>query len=221
MKVDYQKFKGERHTLCQEEVILLPSRAMFWVEKKSLLIADLHIGKGAHFRKNGIALPSNINNDNLWRLAGLLLDTKAERLILLGDLFHSAFNDEWHAFADMLDNFPKLKTILVKGNHDILDQKVWDNANIYVVEEWCEGPFVMCHEPSEEIDERGYRLCGHIHPAVRLLGAGRQSLKLPCFWFSEHQGVFPTFGYFTGSVAVQPGKKDVVFVVTEESVLRI
>ncbi|MBI1267460.1 MAG: ligase-associated DNA damage response endonuclease PdeM [Cryomorphaceae bacterium] len=221
MKVDYQKFKGVRHWLCGEEVILLPYRALFWVEKKSLLIADLHIGKGAHFRKNGVALPLDINNDNLWRLAGLLLDTKADRLILLGDLFHSSFNDEWHAFVDMLDNFPKLKTVLVKGNHDILDQELWDNAKIDVVEELCEEPFVMCHEPSMVVDERGYRLCGHIHPAVRLLGAGRQSLKLPCFWFSEHQGVFPTFGYFTGSVTVQPGKKDVVFVVTDESVLRI
>lgn len=221
MTVDYQKLKGEQFNLCGEEVILLPSRALFWIKKKSLLIADLHIGKGAHFRKNGIALPSNINNDNLWRLAGLLLDTKAERLILLGDLFHSVYNDEWLAFTDMLDNFPNLKTILIKGNHDVLDHDVWDKAKITVVDELIESPFVMVHEPDNEKDSRGYRLCGHIHPAVRLHGTGRQSLKLPCFWFSESEGVFPTFGYFTGSVVVQPNKNDVVFVITDESVFRI
>lgn len=221
MNVHYQKINGERFILQGEDVILLPSRALYWVQKKSLLIADLHIGKGAHFRKNGIALPANVNNDNLYRLAGLLVDLKVERLIVLGDLFHSSLNDEWDAFADMLNNFPNLKTMLVRGNHDILDNDAWQLANIDVVDEWIEHPFVFTHEPVNTQDERGYRLCGHIHPAVVLTGNARQSLRLPCFWFSDFQGIFPTFGYFTGSVPIKPKKSDAVYVVTDDSVLRI
>ena len=34
---------------------LHPSGAAFWVE--TLLLADVHLGKVAHFRKNGIAVP--------------------------------------------------------------------------------------------------------------------------------------------------------------------
>ena len=37
--------------------ILHPSGAIFWLEKKTLFLADVHLGKVAHFRKNGIAVP--------------------------------------------------------------------------------------------------------------------------------------------------------------------
>ena len=36
---------------------LHPSGALYWEEKKTLMLADVHLGKVAHFRKNGIAVP--------------------------------------------------------------------------------------------------------------------------------------------------------------------
>ena len=43
-------FAGEQLTLNQY-------RSIFWDKEKSLILSDLHLGKTAHFRKNGIALP--------------------------------------------------------------------------------------------------------------------------------------------------------------------
>ena len=39
-------------------LILHPSGAVYWEEKQTLLLADVHLGKVAHFRKNGISVPS-------------------------------------------------------------------------------------------------------------------------------------------------------------------
>jgi metallophosphoesterase superfamily enzyme len=36
---------------------LLIQKAIFWQEKQTLLIGDLHLGKITHFRKEGIAIP--------------------------------------------------------------------------------------------------------------------------------------------------------------------
>jgi metallophosphoesterase superfamily enzyme len=37
--------------------VLHPSGGVYWKEKQTWLLADIHLGKVAHFRKNGIAVP--------------------------------------------------------------------------------------------------------------------------------------------------------------------
>lgn len=207
-------FKGEQLLLC-------PGRALWWEAKKMLLVSDVHLGKAAHFRKNGIALPQQTNTDNLYRLADLLIDFKPETLLLLGDLFHSEINAEWDVFEDFLQNFPLVATVLVKGNHDILPDEVFTSAGLKVVEEWDEGPFRFVHEPLVDPDGDRYYIAGHIHPAVVLQGAARQRLRLPCFWWGPNQAVMPAFGYFTGSHRVKPRKGDHVQVIAENSVLEV
>ena len=41
----------------QQNFVLLSSGAIYWIEKATLMLADPHLGKIAHFRKNGIAVP--------------------------------------------------------------------------------------------------------------------------------------------------------------------
>jgi metallophosphoesterase superfamily enzyme len=64
-------------------------------------------------------------------------------------------------------------------------------------------------------------LHGHIHPAVKLRGKGRQRLKLPCFFFAKDYGVMPSFGDFTGSFALSPTGSDQVYAIAENQVLKI
>jgi metallophosphoesterase superfamily enzyme len=68
---------------------LLPNKAMFWPKMKALLIADLHLGKINHFRKSGIALPSKANDRNIEMLVELIHQVRPDRVLCLGDLFHS------------------------------------------------------------------------------------------------------------------------------------
>ena len=44
----------------QQRIKLLPEGAAYWVNTKSLLIADAHLGKIAHFRKNGCRPPKSV-----------------------------------------------------------------------------------------------------------------------------------------------------------------
>ena len=199
---------------------LLPQKAAFWKERSTLIVSDLHLGKAGHFRKHGIAVPGQANAENLWHLSGLLMEHKPDRLLLLGDLFHSDYNHEWESFTDMLGNFPDLSTELVLGNHDVLPRSAFESEGIVCHDALSEGGIYFTHEPCEPVEyAKGYNLCGHIHPAIILRGKGRQSLRLPVFWFGSKGGVLPAFGYFTGMHVVRPAKTDKVFAVTSEDVM--
>ena len=67
----------------------------------------------------------------------------------------------------------------------------------------------------------GYVFCGHIHPGVNLSGRGRQSITLPCFAFSNNQVILPSFGMFTGKVAILSQQNDKIFAVLKYKVIAI
>lgn len=205
------KLEGERF-------LLLKERAAMWVEQEALLIADLHIGKVSHFRKNGIPVPSIAEKNNLWRLADIMLNQRPKKVIFLGDLFHSALNASWADFVDFLEAFPNTEYFLVKGNHDILPDKTFIDAGLKVMEQLEMGPFLFTHDATET---NLYNIHGHIHPGVNLSGVGRQRLNLPCFYFGESTGIFPSFGDFTGLYRIKPVKNDRVFVSTKEEVVQV
>lgn len=213
------------HNILGEKLTLLPEKAIFWEKAATILIADLHLGKITHFRKAGIGLPAEAEQDNLERLAQLLLDYPCKRVLLLGDLFHSDYNEEWPKFKQFLSQFPELSFVLVRGNHDILHAEDYLCKNLSVVDELGEGPFIFTHiplpAPSAAHPTHNYNVCGHIHPGVMLRGKGMQSMKLPCFHFSKHCLVLPAFGTFTGTAKIKPHKTDDVFVITEHQVVKV
>ena len=115
--------------------------------------------------------------------------------------------------------FPNIAFELVLGNHDILEENLVSKNGIEVHQELYRlGPFAFSHYP---IDSVGYCLCGHIHPGVRLVGNSKQSLRLPCFYFGEHQGILPAFGTFTGTTLIRPEEGDRVFVVSEDQIREV
>jgi metallophosphoesterase superfamily enzyme len=73
----------------------------------------------------------------------------------------------------------------------------------------------------DEFPEHLYNLAGHIHPGVNLVGRGRQSLTLPCFYFGSRQGFLPAFGMFTGLARIAPKKDDKVFVVADNKIMLV
>ena len=59
---------------------LLPEKAIWWKEKNTLLISDVHLGKISHFRKEGIAIPTGAINENFIRLDHLIEKFNCERI---------------------------------------------------------------------------------------------------------------------------------------------
>lgn len=203
-----------------EKLFLLPEKAIYWATKKMLLIADLHLGKSAHFRKNGIAVPNQAEQKNWLLLHKLFKEYEPERVCFLGDLFHSTHNKEWEVFGELIESYPNIDFELVQGNHDILLPELYEKLGFKVHPSLLEEPFLLTHEPLEE-EGLYYNLAGHIHPGVQLNGKGNQRHRTACFYFGKNGGILPAFGSFTGLYNIKPKKADQVFVVANETVIAL
>ncbi|MDE3177705.1 MAG: DEAD/DEAH box helicase, partial [Pseudomonadota bacterium] len=74
---------------------LLPQRAVWRAETRTLFVADVHIGKAAAFRAAGLAAPAGTTRENLARLDALIDALAPRALVALGDLFHA--REAWRA----------------------------------------------------------------------------------------------------------------------------
>jgi len=197
--------------LAGESLVLLPERALWWPRMSLLAIADLHLGKGDHFRRAGIALPKGGTAHDLDRLDALLAQTRPTRLLVLGDLLHAAVNDaHWRdAWLRWRDGQRALSVELVGGNHDRALAARPARAEALGIHlhgaALSFAPFLFVHDPAHGADAEGYRLGGHLHPVVRLPGVPR----LPAFLFGETAGVLPAFTAFAGGWRVdrEPGTR--------------
>ena len=209
------------HAVAGEDLLLHPSKAAFWERKSRLLLADVHLGKAGHFRRAGIPVPQAVAGKTLKHLKDCIDSFSPQEVWILGDLFHSYKNYEWKLWEDFLRSFPEVGFTLIPGNHDRFASLPPPNTSWAVREKVVEDPpFVFSHEPLEIVSPY-YNIYGHIHPAVRMSGAGRQSLRLPCFWFQKHRAVLPAIGDFTGMYDISPTPEDQVYVVCENHVLPV
>ena len=205
-------------TINNNTFVLHCSGAMYWVEKRMLLISDVHLGKISHFRKYGSALPGRAMYQNFVKLDAAVEYFNPEGICFLGDLFHSTLNNEWNLFTEWVERI-QLPIVLVAGNHDIIPPQKYEELGITVVSEWTIDGFLLTHDPQER--ENFYTFSGHIHPSIVLEGKGRQFLKLPCFFRMPNQLILPAFGEFTGTYVMEPKEEDKVYVITKEDVVEV
>ena len=157
----------------------------------------------------------------LHRLREQMKALQPSRVLLLGDLFHSDINREWEPFAGLCEEFQSVEWVLVQGNHDMIPEVLLRESGIRQIARLDEGPFTFTHDPADLAADFGYHVCGHVHPGIRLAGAGRQRLRLRCFHFSDKQTVMPAYGAFTGMHTIDPAKQDRVFAMTGEAVIEV
>lgn len=191
---------------------------MLWEEKQMLLISDVHLGKISHFRKYGSAVPQNAIAENFERLTRVVDHFQPEKICFLGDLFHSSLNLEWDLFENWMQDI-SAEVMLVVGNHDIISALKYESLGIKIYLELIQKNLLLTHHP--EIRENYFNLCGHLHPGFKLNGAGRQQVKLRCFYKSGEQMVLPAFGEFTGNYWISPNVGDQVFVITKKEVILV
>ncbi|MBC7902788.1 MAG: metallophosphoesterase, partial [Gemmatimonadaceae bacterium] len=114
------------YKLLENNLWLSPDRMVFWEEEKAIIVSDLHFGKSGHFRKAGIAVPQNIYKEDLQRLMSQLQYFQPKKMIVAGDMFHSHANKELDWFKRWRESFPDTEILLIKGNHDILNEKWYE-----------------------------------------------------------------------------------------------
>ncbi|MBW1654327.1 ligase-associated DNA damage response endonuclease PdeM [Flavobacterium quisquiliarum] len=204
--------------LKNENFILHSTGAVFWEKQKTVIISDVHLGKVTHFRKHGIAIPQNAVSENFRKITAVLDHFLPEKIIFLGDLFHSTKNAEWNLFEEWLSNH-KQETYLITGNHDIIDESHYKKIGVIVTEILEIDAFFFTHHPTEKEDL--FNFSGHIHPGIVLRGLGLQTLKLRCFFCKPNQIILPAFGEFTGKYFLKPSSEDTVYAIAGNDVIQI
>jgi len=216
------------HTIQKQHLWLSAERCIFWEEEKSLIVSDLHFGKTGHFRKSGIAVPQNVFKEDLQRLVAQIQHFQPKHLIVVGDFFHSNANKELELFKKWREDFPGISIHLIKGNHDILQEDWYTSCDIKLNEaEMNISDFTFIHDITSRISVNGqlstanYFFSGHIHPGIRISGAGKQSLCFPCFYFGKRYAVLPAFSRFTGVALIEPEENENVFAIVQNKIVQL
>ncbi len=199
---------------------LLPQKAAFLPDTRTLLIADAHIGKATSFRALGVPVPRGTTSETLSLIGALVARHDARRIVFLGDFLHSA-RSQVAATLDALTRwraqYSALELVLVRGNHDDRAGDPPASLGFAVVDEpLMDGGLALCHHP-DPVDA-AYVIAGHLHPCVSVHGRARERLRLPCFHFGAQVGVLPAFGSFTGMHPARIAAGDRVFAVADDTV---
>jgi DNA ligase-associated metallophosphoesterase len=204
-----------------EQVALSANHALHLPAHDTLVVADLHWGKAATFRATGVPLPPGVTSTDLDRLSAAVDETRASRLIIVGDLLHARAGRHERTLAAIEDwrrDHASLHIVLVRGNHDTHAGDPPSSFDIECVDgPLLVGAFACQHHPTSHATH--YVLAGHLHPHVNLRGAGRQSLRLPCFAFCDRGAILPAFTSFTGGGAYTPGEGDRIYAIADGEII--
>ncbi len=203
-----------------QTIVLLPEGAALLPEhERTLVVADLHLGKSAAFRAAGIPVPEGDTERDLQRLSDLCRKHQAQRMIVAGDLVHSAAG-RTREIERLLETFISNIGIpfqLVRGNHD--RQAGGTRQGCPTIERLELAGLHVVHDPADA-RKSPLHLAGHLHPAVRIPEA-RGPLRLPCFLLRRNVLVLPAFGGFTGRATIRPEPGDRFFVPLGEQVAEL
>ncbi|MBS3849528.1 MULTISPECIES: ligase-associated DNA damage response endonuclease PdeM [Devosia] len=175
----------------------LPSGALYWHSRQTLLVADLHLEKMSSFARRGQMLPPYDTGMTLSRLEADLRRTGAQRLVSLGDSFHrdegtTTLSETDRARLDRLTGLAEW--LWLAGNHDPRPHVLGGQCRNEVT---LDG-LVLTHEP-----RRGTvgLMAGHLHPAAHIQIEGR-STRRPCFVHDNRLMILPAYGASTGSINI-------------------
>jgi DNA ligase-associated metallophosphoesterase len=176
------------------------SGALWWPERSTLIVADLHLEKATALaaRRRGPLLPPYDTATTLLRLAAVVEQRQPRTVISLGDAFHDADGPE-RLDAPAVAAIARLASgrtwIWVAGNHDARAR--WPGPG-ETVAELAAGGIAFRHQPT---GTAGPEIVGHYHPKAAVMTAkGRVSGR--CFAGDAQRLVLPAFGAYAGGLDV-------------------
>ncbi|MDN5567633.1 MAG: ligase-associated DNA damage response endonuclease PdeM [Paracoccus sp. (in: a-proteobacteria)] len=169
-----------------------PSGALFWPERRCLIVADLHLGKSERMaRRGGTLLPPYETQATLEKLEAEITATEPAIVVSLGD----GFDDDaaGRALPDSLCHAVQAmaqgrRWIWIRGNHD--PGAICVRLPGQSLPEWTDG-LVLRHQAGQGPD-----ISGHYHPCIRLAGQ-----RMRCFLVGTDHLILPAFGAYTGGLA--------------------
>lgn len=172
--------------------------ALYWESEDTLLVADLHLEKGAAFAARGMMLPPYDTRSTLQRLAACLDHFSPRRVVALGDSFHRS-ELAGRLSADDREELAALQQgrdwYWILGNHD---PDLPESIGGFVCRSLMIGGITLCHQPSLS---RAPEIAGHLHPVARIARRG-EGIRRKCFATDGNRLVMPAFGAYAGGLNV-------------------
>jgi DNA ligase-associated metallophosphoesterase len=204
--------------------VLTAERAAYWPSRKTLIVADLHLGKANALAAGvGTLVPAavlrGVLREDLTRLGRAIARHGAERVVVVGDLLHAPAG----VTTELVEEVAAWRAanpqpwVVVPGNHDKKVARIASAWGLTVVgEEMSEGGVRFVHIPPTEARGEVVTICGHEHPAVSVgLARPGRLVKLPAFRVRSSRGagrmILPAMSRFTAGVPVVPGPGERVF----------
>lgn len=173
--------------------------SLYWADKRTLVVADLHLEKGSAFARSGQLLPPYDSRATLERITVAMRTIAPTRVICLGDSFHDGTaaarlpDQDRHALRDLTK---AVDWVWIAGNHDPTPPADLGGS---VLEELVDGPLVFRHEA--EAGPRTGEISGHFHPKASVETRARR-LTGRCFVEDGARLILPAFGSYAGGLSV-------------------
>ena len=202
-----------------QTIELLPGKAVL-LPDRTLVVADLHLGKATAFQAKGLAIPEGDSHADLNRLGTICEQVRATRIVINGDLFHSpaGLSTEIERLLETWLFTIGLPVALVLGNHDRKLSRLPDGLEaVHSVEH---AGVHLVHDPADA-PEGVPVVAAHWHPVAKIADGKRTALRLPCFLLRRNVLVLPSFGSFTGGAIVGREEGDRLFVARGDRVIEV
>lgn len=200
---------GDREiTVNSETLIATPCGALFWPDKETLIVSDLHLEKGSHFAMRGVFLPPYDTRATLLRTAKLFERLKPKTVISLGDAFHDGeanLRMETRDAELLASLIGATKWVWVLGNHDPDPPARFSGA---VERTMRLGRLIFRHE-SVKRPEPG-EIAGHYHPVAKVRVETR-AIRRRCFATDGERMIMPAYGAYAGGLNILDEAYDGVF----------
>ncbi|MBU5575443.1 MAG: metallophosphoesterase [Candidatus Aenigmatarchaeota archaeon] len=186
---------------------------------KTLVIGDIHIGYEYELESYGIHIP-NQTERIIKKIEKIIKETKAKKLILLGDIKHFFKGISFNEFKD-LPNFldklsEKIELIIVKGNHDGNIEDLVENIKVYDASGFRDNNIYYFHgngKPKEDYKKCKIILMSHVHPLIKF-SSGNSVMYERCWIISENKNskliILPAFNDLLGGVSINSEKIELI-----------
>ncbi|MCJ7599776.1 MAG: ligase-associated DNA damage response endonuclease PdeM, partial [Methyloceanibacter sp.] len=156
----------------------LAAGAIYWEAEATLIVADLHLEKGAAYAARGRMLPPYDSRTTLRGLAALIMNLAPRRVVALGDSFHTS-EVATRLGQSESDEIARLQAgrewFWITGNHD---PELPPSIGGIVCAALTIAGVTLRHEPSP--DAATPEIAGHLHPAARIARRG-EVVRRKCF----------------------------------------
>ena len=170
-------------------------------KEKYLVITDLHLGFEGNLSQNNIFLGKNTTvNESIKEVEKILVKTKPDSLILLGDIksgIKSITKTEWNDVPVFLEKIKKqISVTIIPGNHDAnIEKLIPEGISLATSKGIIIEDALLTHGhtiPTENFSSVNKIIMGHVHPVFfeekSIINGERVWVTMKC----NKQKIFPS-----------------------------